>query len=111
MENDELRHACTKCNRLYKTSPQAERCKASAGHAGLCEKCLKNEQERVINERLALCVATLIVSSSHQRNADARFSFQTRRMVKSQRLALRLYNSSELIGPLVRSPSIRLMPS
>jgi len=60
MENDELRHSCTKCNKLYKTSPQAERYKASAGHAGLCEKCLKNEQERVINQRLALCAAKML---------------------------------------------------
>lgn len=61
MDNDDLRQTCTSCNKLYKTSPQAERYKASAGHAGLCETCLQTEQERVIDERLALCAAKMLV--------------------------------------------------
>lgn len=61
MEKDDLRETCTRCNKLYKSSAQTERYKASAGHAGLCETCIKNEQERAISERLALCAAKMLV--------------------------------------------------
>lgn len=61
MDNDDLRRTCTKCKGLYRSSPQVERYRASAGHAGLCEACTRIEQEHAVDEGLALCAAKMLL--------------------------------------------------
>lgn len=61
MDNDDQEQTCTRCHGQYKAAPQAERCKASVGHAGLCKRCIKDQQEQAIDEGLALCAAKMML--------------------------------------------------
>ncbi|WP_332766885.1 hypothetical protein J3Q09_12735 [Pseudomonas sp. R4-83] len=64
MDDDDQQHTCTRCSRLYKSPQQAERYKAGAGHAGLCGRCIKLQQEQAIDEGLALCAAKMMLIDS-----------------------------------------------
>lgn len=61
MDNDDQQQTCTRCNRPYKAVSQTERYKASVGHAGLCKRCIKDQQEQAIDEGLALCAAKMML--------------------------------------------------
>lgn len=67
MDDDDRQQTCTRCRRLYKSVAQAERYRASVGHAGLCERCIKLQQERAIDEGLALCAAKMLLIDSQSK--------------------------------------------
>lgn len=67
MDDDDQQHTCTWCGKLYKSYAQAERYKASVGHAGLCKRCIKLKQEQAIDEGLALCAAKMLLIDSQSK--------------------------------------------
>lgn len=71
MDEEYLRKTCTKCSKTYRSCARAERHKASVGHAGLCEACIRSEQEQAINDALAECAAKML-------QIDARFKSTVR---------------------------------
>lgn len=65
MDEEYLRKPCTKCSKMYRSCTRAERHKASVGRAGLCEACIRSEQEQAINDALAECAAKMLQIDAH----------------------------------------------